>query len=69
MARLLIANFRATLVIVTQIQDENGRFVQHKVECGSDATIAECGIDEHTSLMVVLPDSAGLESESDDEYS
>lgn len=56
-------------MIVTQIQDENGRFVQHKVECGSDATIAECGIDEHTSLMVVLPDSAGLESESDDEYS
>lgn len=65
MARLLIANFRATLVIVTQTQDEDGEFVQHKAECDSDATIAECGIDEHTSLMVVLADSAGLESESD----
>lgn len=67
MARLLMTNFRATLVIVTQTQDEDGEFVQHKAECDSNATIAECGIDEHTPLMVVLPDGAGLESESDDE--
>jgi hypothetical protein len=59
-------NFRASLMIVTTTYDEDGEAVQRMTKCINNLTIAECGIDEHTHLIIALDHEQEQESDPED---